>query len=65
RKLANETVADLHVRSARLKGADIPEALVPLALNAFPVLLVAAACAEGRTILRGAQALQADESECV
>ncbi|MCF5290473.1 prephenate dehydrogenase/arogenate dehydrogenase family protein [Pseudomonas syringae] len=65
RKLADETVADLHVRSARLKGADIPEALVPLALNAFPVLLVAAACAEGRTILRGAQALQADEAECV
>ncbi|AHG40046.1 prephenate dehydrogenase [Pseudomonas syringae CC1557] len=65
RELAGESLADVHVRSARLKGADIPEALVPIALDSFPVLLVAAAFAEGRTILRGAQALQANEAECV
>ncbi|MCF5503821.1 prephenate dehydrogenase/arogenate dehydrogenase family protein, partial [Pseudomonas syringae] len=65
RELAGESLADVHVRSARLKGADIPEALVPIALDRFPVLLVAAAFAEGRTILRGAQALQAAEAECV
>ncbi|WP_413038410.1 prephenate dehydrogenase/arogenate dehydrogenase family protein [Pseudomonas coronafaciens] len=65
RATAGGTLADLHVRSARLKGVDVPEALVPLAIDTFPVLLVAAACAEGRTILRGAQALQAEEAECV
>ncbi|MCQ3025878.1 prephenate dehydrogenase/arogenate dehydrogenase family protein [Pseudomonas tremae] len=65
RATAGGTLADLHVRSARLKGVDVPEALVPLAIDTFPVLLVAAACAEGRTILRGAQALQAEQAECV
>ncbi|MCF5226639.1 prephenate dehydrogenase/arogenate dehydrogenase family protein, partial [Pseudomonas syringae] len=63
RELADERLADLHVRSARLKGADIPEALVTLAIGTFPALLIAAACAEGRTILRGAETLQAGESE--
>ncbi|WP_440061838.1 prephenate dehydrogenase/arogenate dehydrogenase family protein [Pseudomonas syringae] len=65
RELADERLADLHVRSARLKGADIPEALVTLAIGTFPALLIAAACAEGRTILRGAETLHAGESECV
>ncbi|MBA1230595.1 prephenate dehydrogenase/arogenate dehydrogenase family protein [Pseudomonas viridiflava] len=65
RSRAGETVADVHVRSARLRGADIPEALVPLAFGAFPVLCIAAACAEGRTILRGAQELRGSELETV
>ncbi|WP_162863915.1 prephenate dehydrogenase/arogenate dehydrogenase family protein [Pseudomonas viridiflava] len=65
REQAGETVADVHVRSARLRGADIPETLVPLALDDFPVLCIAAACAEGRTILRSAQELQSDELETV
>lgn len=65
REQAGETVADVHVRSARLRGADIPETLVPLALDDFPVLCIAAACAEGRTILRSARELQGDELETV
>ncbi|CAM3196843.1 prephenate dehydrogenase/arogenate dehydrogenase family protein [Pseudomonas floridensis] len=65
REQAMETVADVHVRSARLRGTDIPEALVPLALGEFPQLCIAAACAEGRTILRGAQELRGRELEAV
>lgn len=58
-----EPVADLRVRSAALKGIEIPEALVPLAIDEFPVLFVAAACAQGRTVLRGAQELRVKESD--
>lgn len=41
----------------------IPEDLVPLAIDEFPVLFVAAACAEGRTALRGAEELRVKESD--
>jgi 3-phosphoshikimate 1-carboxyvinyltransferase len=51
------------VRGAQLKGIDIPEDLVPLAIDEFPVLFVAAACAEGRTTLRGAEELRVKESD--
>lgn len=63
REVGGEPVADLRVRSARLKGIDIPEELVPLAIDEFPVLFVAAAVAEGRTILRGAEELRVKESD--
>ena len=63
REVGGEPVADLHVRAARLKGIEIPEALVPLAIDEFPVLFVAAACAEGRTVLRGAEELRVKESD--
>lgn len=46
-----------------LKGVDIPEALVPLAIDEFPVLFVAAACAQGRTRLSGAEELRVKESD--
>ena len=60
-----EPVADLRVRHAPLRGVEIPEALVLLALDELPVLFIAAACAEGRTIVHGAQALRAKELERV
>lgn len=63
REVGGEPVADLRVRAAKLKGIDIPEALVPLAIDEFPVLFIAAACAEGRTVLRGAQELRVKESD--
>ncbi|MDE1164244.1 MAG: bifunctional prephenate dehydrogenase/3-phosphoshikimate 1-carboxyvinyltransferase [Pseudomonas sp.] len=63
REVGGEPVADLHVRAAALKGIDIPLALVPLAIDEFPVLFVAAACAQGRTVLRGAQELRVKESD--
>ncbi|MGZ0783858.1 bifunctional prephenate dehydrogenase/3-phosphoshikimate 1-carboxyvinyltransferase [Pseudomonas saponiphila] len=63
REVGGEPVADLHVRAAKLKGIEIPEELVPLAIDEFPVLFVAAACAEGRTVLRGAEELRVKESD--
>ena len=63
REVGGEPVADLRVRSANLKGVEIPEALVPLAIDEFPVLFVAASCAQGRTVLRGAEELRVKESD--
>lgn len=63
RLAGGEPVADIRVRSARLKGIHIPEELVPLAIDEFPVLFVAAACAEGETILTGAEELRVKESD--
>ena len=63
RIVGGEPVADIRVRSAKLKGIEIPEELVPLAIDEFPVLFVAAACAEGRTVLRGAEELRVKESD--
>ncbi len=63
REVGGEPVADLRVRSAPLKGIDIPEALVPLAIDEFPVLFVAAACASGETRLSGAEELRVKESD--
>jgi 3-phosphoshikimate 1-carboxyvinyltransferase len=63
REVGGEPVADLRVRSAKLKGIDIPEDLVPLAIDEFPVLFVAASVAEGRTVLRGAEELRVKESD--
>jgi len=63
REVGGEPVADLRVRSAPLKGVDIPVELVPLAIDEFPVLFVAAACANGRTVLTGAEELRVKESD--
>jgi 3-phosphoshikimate 1-carboxyvinyltransferase len=63
REVGGEPVADLRVRSAHLKGIDIPVDQVPLAIDEFPALFIAAACAEGRTVLRGAEELRVKESD--
>ena len=63
REVGGEPVADLRVRYAPLHGIDIPVAQVPLAIDEFPVLFVAAACAEGRTVLTGAEELRVKESD--
>lgn len=63
REIGGEPVADIHVRYAPLHGIDIPEDQVPLAIDEFPVLFIAAACAEGRTVLRGAEELRVKESD--
>ncbi len=63
REVGGEPVADLRVRAARLRGIDIPPELVPLAIDEFPALFVAAACAEGRTVLTGAEELRVKESD--
>lgn len=63
RDVGGEPVADIHVRHSKLKGIVIPEEQIPLAIDEFPVLFVAAACAEGETVLRGAEELRVKESD--
>jgi len=58
-----EAVADLVVNYAPLKGARIPEALVPDMIDEFPALFVAAAAAEGNTVVTGAAELRVKESD--
>lgn len=63
KEVGGEPVADIRVRYAPLKGINIPEDQVPLAIDEFPVLFVAAACAEGKTVLTGAEELRVKESD--
>ena len=63
REAGGEPVADIRIRSAQLKGAVIPEHLVPLAIDEFPVIFVAAACAEGKTVITGAEELRVKECD--
>ena len=63
RMFGGEPVADIRVKYSQLKGIQIPEELVPLAIDEFPVLFVAAACAEGETVLTGAEELRVKESD--
>lgn len=63
REVGGEPVADIRIRSAQLHGIEIPEALVPLAIDEFPAIFIAASCATGKTILRGAEELRVKESD--
>ena len=63
RDAGGEPVADIVVKSAPLKGIVIPEDLVPLAIDEFPAIFIAAACAEGDTILHGAEELRVKETD--
>ncbi|MDH5423830.1 MAG: 3-phosphoshikimate 1-carboxyvinyltransferase [Gammaproteobacteria bacterium] len=62
-QVGGEPVADVRVRSSQLKGIHVPEELVPLAIDEFPVLFVAAACAQGQTVVTGAHELRVKESD--
>jgi 3-phosphoshikimate 1-carboxyvinyltransferase len=62
-RLTGEPLGDIEVRAGRLRGIEVPEALVPLSIDEFPVFFVAAACAEGRTVVRGAEELRVKESD--
>jgi 3-phosphoshikimate 1-carboxyvinyltransferase len=61
--VSGEPVADIRVKSSELHGIDIPEALVPGAIDEFPAIMVAAACAKGKTRLTGAGELRVKESD--
>lgn len=62
-EVGGEPVADIRIKSAKLKGIHVPESLVPLAIDEFPVLFVAAACADGQTVVTGAEELRVKESD--
>lgn len=59
-----EPVADIRIRGGQtLRGINIPEDQVPLAIDEFPAVFIAAACAEGQTVLTGAAELRVKESD--
>jgi len=61
--VGGEPVADLRVRGGSLHGVEIAATDVPLAIDEFPALFIAAACAEGETLLRGASELRVKETD--
>ena len=63
RRMGFEWVADIRVKASKLRGIEIPESLIPLAIDEFPVIFIAAACAEGTTVLRNAKELRVKESD--
>ncbi len=63
REVGGEPVADLRIRYAPLIGIEIPQEQIPLAIDEFPALFVAAALAQGETVLRGAEELRVKESD--
>jgi 3-phosphoshikimate 1-carboxyvinyltransferase len=58
-----EPVANLRVRHRPLRGIHIPPELVPIAIDEFPAILIAAACATGTTVLTDASELRVKESD--
>lgn len=58
-----EPIGTLIVRPSRLRGIEVPAHVVPLAIDEFPVFFIAAACAEGPSLLRGAEELRVKESD--
>ncbi len=63
RLVGGEPVADIRVKNSQLKGINVPENLVPLAIDEFPALFIAAACADGKTVITGAEELRVKESD--
>jgi len=63
REVGGEPVADLHVRASALTGITVDPAVVPAMVDEFPVLFVAAALAEGRTVTSGLDELRVKESD--
>lgn len=63
RMLGAEPVADIRICSSQLQGIKIPKELVPLAIDEFPIIFIAAACASGETLLEGAEELRVKESD--
>jgi 3-phosphoshikimate 1-carboxyvinyltransferase len=63
RTVGGEPVADLIVRHASLRAIEVPPDLAPSMIDEYPVLFVAAAFAEGRTVARGAHELRVKESD--
>lgn len=63
RTVSGEPVADLLVRASSLHGIEIGGAVVPRAIDEFPVISVAAACASGQTIIRDARELRVKETD--
>ena len=63
REEAGEPVGDLRVRAGTLRGVEVPASRAPSMIDEYPILAVAAAFAEGRTVMRGLAELRVKESD--
>lgn len=63
REEGGEPIADLRVRASALKGVDVPAERAPSMIDEYPILAVAAAFAQGRTVMRGLSELKVKESD--
>jgi 3-phosphoshikimate 1-carboxyvinyltransferase len=63
RNAGGETVADLVARGSELRGVEVPAERAPRMIDEYPILAVAAACARGRTVMRGLAELRVKESD--
>ncbi|KQT85579.1 3-phosphoshikimate 1-carboxyvinyltransferase [Aurantimonas sp. Leaf443] len=63
RRSGGEDVADLRVRHAPLVGVTVPESRAPSMIDEYPALAVAAAFAQGRTVMVGLEELRVKESD--
>lgn len=63
RLCGEEPVADLLVKHSALEGLEVPVSLVPLAIDEFPIIFIAAATAKGQTLIHGAKELRLKESD--
>ena len=63
RDSGGERVGDLSVRVSSLKGVEVPPDRAPAMIDEYPILAVAAAFAEGRTVMRGLEELRVKESD--
>ena len=63
RTIGGEPIGDIKVISSDLIGVSVPPELVPLAIDEFPIICIAAACASGTTIIKGAEELRVKESD--
>lgn len=63
RQSGGEEIADLRVRASSLKGIEVPPGWAPSMIDEYPILAVAAAFAQGRTVMRGLEELRVKESD--
>lgn len=64
REEGGEPVADLRVRfSGNMKGIEVPPERAPSMIDEYPILSVVAACATGKTVMRGVKELRVKESD--
>jgi 3-phosphoshikimate 1-carboxyvinyltransferase len=63
RNEGGEDVADVRIRAGTLRGVEVPAARAPSMIDEYPILAVAAACAEGTTVMRGLKELRVKESD--
>ena len=60
---AGEPVADLRIQGSQLRGVEVPPERAPRMIDEYPVLAMAAAVAEGDTVMRGVKELRVKESD--